>query len=340
MPRRISLIAAPLLAGAALLLPASGALAAKTAKVTVMTRNLFLGADLIPLTAHKGPDFEKAAGATLTEVKAGQPKARMKLVAGEIAKAEPDLVGLQEVSIWRTGPKNSPAKAKHVLVDYLKVITHELERRHQPYKVVTKKQGFNVEGPTDRGVDVRLTLGDVVLARKDVKVRRARSGVFAHQLEITTDQLGDVNTHRSWNAFDATVHGARVHFVNAHLEAYSNDFKLQQAQELVAGPLKHAGTTILAGDLNSGPTLPSADDRPPYEAIAAAGLKPYRTKRNSCCFDSIFTGAGGWDHNVDWIMARPKVKLVRSYVTGRERTKKGVYPSDHGGVVSVLRVKR
>jgi endonuclease/exonuclease/phosphatase family metal-dependent hydrolase len=249
-------------------------------------------------------------------------------------------VGLQEVSIWRTGPKGTPP-AQHVVVDYLKVIRHELARRHQPYKVVTKKQDFNVEGPTDRGVDVRLTLGDVVLARKDVKVKRAHSGVFANQLHITVTELGgDVSTNRSWNAFDATVHGAHVHFVNAHLEAYSNDFKLEQAQELVAGPLKHKGLTILAGDLNSGPTLPAAADRPPYEAIAAAGFRPYRTAKHSCCFDDIATGAGGWTHNVDWIMARPKVKLVRSYVTGRERTKGGVYPSDHGGVVSVLRVRR
>jgi hypothetical protein len=86
MPRRSLAIA--VLAGAALLLPVSGALAARTAKVTVMTRNLFLGADLIPLaSASTGPDFEKAAGATLAGVEAAQPKARMKLVAGEIAKA-------------------------------------------------------------------------------------------------------------------------------------------------------------------------------------------------------------------------------------------------------------
>jgi endonuclease/exonuclease/phosphatase family metal-dependent hydrolase len=338
MPRRLFAIVA--LAGAALLLPASGALAARTTKVTVMSRNLFLGADLIPLaTAQKGASFEQAAGGLLAEVKSGDPQGRMKLVAGEIAKAKPDLVGLQEVSIWRTGPKGDPAPAKHVLVDYLQVIRRELARRHAPYRVVTRKQAFNVEGPTDRGVDVRLTLGDVALARKGVKVTHARSGVFAHQLVIPTQQLGDVNTRRSWNAFDARVRGASVHFVNAHLEAYSADFRLQQAQELVAGPLKRKGTTILAGDLNSGPTLPAAADRPPYQAIAAAGFRPYRAKKNSCCFDDVF-GKGRWDHNVDWIMARTKVKLVRSYVTGREHTKKGVYPSDHGGVVSVLAVRR
>jgi endonuclease/exonuclease/phosphatase family metal-dependent hydrolase len=341
MPRRISLLAAPLLAGAALLMPASAALAAKkTTKVTVMTRNLFLGADLIPLaTAPQGSAFEKAAGGLLAEVKAGDPKARMRLVAREIVKAKPDLVGLQEVSIWRTGPKGSSKPARRVLVDYLKVIRRELKHRHAHYRVATKRLGFNVEGPTDRGVDVRLTLGDAVLVRKGVKVRHARSGVFAHQLLIPTQQLGDVNTHRSWNSLDATVRGAHFRFVNAHLEAYSTDFRLQQAKELVAGPLDRRGTTVLAGDLNSGPTLQNPADRPPYEAIAAAGLKPERTKRNSCCFDDV-KGAGKWDHNVDWIMARGKVRLVRSYVTGREHTRRGIFPSDHGGVVSVLALPR
>ena len=75
----------------------------KTTNVTFMTRNLFLGADLIPLATTKGDEFERAAGNLLNKIKATDPEARMKLVAGEIAKAKPDLVGLQEVTLWRTG---------------------------------------------------------------------------------------------------------------------------------------------------------------------------------------------------------------------------------------------
>ena len=90
----------------ALLGAPAAAQAAPAPRVTVMTRNLFLGADLIPLaTTAPGAPFQQAAGTLFDGVKATDPDARMKLIAREIADAGPDLVGLQEVSLWRTGPR-------------------------------------------------------------------------------------------------------------------------------------------------------------------------------------------------------------------------------------------
>jgi endonuclease/exonuclease/phosphatase family metal-dependent hydrolase len=337
----IPLRAAPLLAGAVLLVAVPGAGAAKkTTDVKVMTRNVFLGADLPPIAVAKpGAEFEQAAGALLSEVTAGDPDGRMKLVGAEIAKAKPDIVGLQEISLWRTGAKGDPAPATQVRFDFLAAIRKELARRHQSYRVVASRLGLNVEGPTNQGVDVRLTLGDVILARKGVKVTSSRSRLFAHQLEIPTATLGNVNTSRTWNAIDATVRGAKVHVVNAHLEAYLPSVRLEQAKELAAGPLKSKRPTILIGDLNSGPDLANPDDRPPYAAIAAAGFKPRRVATPSCCFTDL-AGDAGWDHNVDWIMSKPGLKLLRSSVTGRAKTPTGFHPADHGGVISTLRVKR
>ena len=111
-----------------------------------------------------------------------------------------------------------------------------------------------------------------------------------------------------------------------------------QAKELVKGPLKSARKTILVGDLNSGPVLSNKDDRLAYAVLSKAGYKPYRTAKPSCCFGDANSPAE-WDHNVDWIMAKPKVKLVSSSLTGLEKTASGQYPSDHGGVVSTLRLK-
>jgi endonuclease/exonuclease/phosphatase family metal-dependent hydrolase len=313
--------------------------AKKTTDVTFMTRNLFLGADLIPLATTKGDDFERAAGNLLNTIKATDPAGRMKLIAGEIAKAKPDVVGLQEVTLWKTGPKNDPAPANTVMVDYLANLRVELAARGAKYRVVADQRTLNIEGPTDQNVDLRFTDGNVVLARKGVKVTRAKSSDFKHQLVIPTQQLGDVPVNRSFNQLDASVHGVKFHVVNAHLEAYSPGVRLDQAKELVAGPLRSKLPTVLVGDLNSGPNLPKPEDRPPYKAIAKAGFKEARTPKPQCCFnDDLKTGK--WDHIVDHIMARPRLRLVRSFVTGLETTAGGLFPSDHGGVVSVLRIRK
>jgi endonuclease/exonuclease/phosphatase family metal-dependent hydrolase len=327
----------PLAALVALVLAAPAAQAkSKGPTISVMTRNLYLGADLIPLaTTPPGAQFEQTTTNMFAGVTSETPDARMKLVAGEIAKAKPDLVGFQELSLWRTGP----APASKVAYNYIKTITTQLKKLHQNYRVVAIKQGFNVEGPMSAGNDVRLTLGDAIIARKGVKVKHVHSAVFKNQLTIPTQAIGNVVTNRGYNQLDATVHGVTVHVVNTHLEAYSATTRLQQAQELAKGALRSKLPTILIGDLNSGPNLPKPEDRPPYQAIAKAGFKPERTSKFSCCFNDL-SDKTGWDHNVDWIMAKPRLKLVRSFITGTETTRAGVHPSDHGGVVSVLRLKK
>jgi endonuclease/exonuclease/phosphatase family metal-dependent hydrolase len=166
-----------------------------------------------------------------------------------------------------------------------------------------------------------------------------RTGTFAKQLTIPTQAIGPVVVTRGWDSLDAKVGGARFHFVNTHLEAYDQTTRLAQASELVAGPLKSKLQTVLVGDLNSGPDLADKGDRPPYQAIAKAGFKPLRSKKASCCFNEL-TGDAGWDHNVDWIMGKGGPKLAASEIVGREKTASGNHPSDHGGVISILKMKR
>jgi endonuclease/exonuclease/phosphatase family metal-dependent hydrolase len=205
---------------------------------------------------------------------------------------------------------------------------------------VADQRTLNLEGPTDHGFDLRFTDGNVVLARKGVKVTNAKSADFKAHLTIPTRAVGNVDVNRSFNQLDANVRGAQIHFVNVHLEAYSTDTRLQQAKELLKRALSNRKKqSILVGDLNSGPNLPKDADRPPYKAFASAGFKPYRTSKPQCCFSDNLT-SGTWDHIVDWVLARPKVKLLRSFITGKERTPGGRIPSDHGGLVSVLRVNK
>src|SRR3954467_199035 len=188
----ISRRALPMVALTAVLavVPATATPAAKSKpkpqKITVMSRNLFLGADLVPLAlAQPGDEFEKAAGKLFDDVKATEPDARMRLVAGEIAKAKPDLVGLQEVTLRRTGPKNDGQPATDVQIDYLATLMKELKRRKAGYRVVADQRTLDLEAPSDRDIDVRFTDGNVVLARRGVKVSNVKSSDFKNQLVIT-----------------------------------------------------------------------------------------------------------------------------------------------------------
>ena len=99
----------------------------------VMTRNLYLGADLGPAIA--APDlasFVAATGGVLRQTTATNFPVRAKGLAAEILDVEPDLVGLQEVALWRTGPASiapllgAPRTAATVRYDFLQLLLDEL----------------------------------------------------------------------------------------------------------------------------------------------------------------------------------------------------------------------
>jgi len=71
--------------------------------VTVMTLNMYFGADLTPaIQATTVPQLIGAVTHIFGVVNASDIPHRVDRIAAEIAGAKPDLVGLQEVAIWRT----------------------------------------------------------------------------------------------------------------------------------------------------------------------------------------------------------------------------------------------
>ncbi len=358
-----------LLALGALAFPAGAAAANdKPEKVTVMTRNIYLGADLSP--AIGAPDLASAidgAGVIYNEVARTNFPQRAVPLAQEIKRANPDLVGLQEVALWREqkpsdngappiSPDPNATAATDVKYDFLSLLTDELDRAGYEYKVVGVQEEFDAELPADvdgddstgglygADLDARLTMRDVVLAKKGVKTKRVKSAHFENR--YVADVSGfDVPADRGWISAKAKVgKSGWFTFVNTHLEAFGDPrIREAQAKELKRAALKGKGQIVLVGDLNSGLKKPHnitrRADRLAYQALREFGMFD-RGAVQSCCYPSALDDPSfEFDHTVDHVLVKPKVKSKRAFVTGddpSEMTPSGLWPSDHGGVVSKL----
>jgi endonuclease/exonuclease/phosphatase family metal-dependent hydrolase len=363
----------------ALLLP--GAAAAKPkdeGKVTnVMTRNLYLGADLAPaIGAPSLEAFVAANGQILREVTANDFPTRAKGLAEEILAQKPDLVGLQEVALWRTAPPSltpvltGEPTATTVRYDYLKLLLEQLNKGEKRYEVVRSQNEFDFEAPADENqvagdgpnpaianaeINGRLTMRDVILSRRDAGVQTAnpQSGNFQTLLQVPI--VGKpVTIKRGWTATDAKVRGSHwFRFVNTHLEAFDPallvpSIRALQAAELVApgGPAA-SGTlpVVLVGDLNSDDDTVSPGDQQAYRVLLEAGMVERSTDEPlGCCLNSslLAEGAGGsvadFDHQVDHVMtgSPSAISLQSSAVTGLLPVN-GFWDSDHAGLFSALR---
>jgi hypothetical protein len=332
--------------------------------VGVMTRNLYLGADLAPVIAAENTEqVVSASGAVLRDVVANDFPTRAKGLAHEILEQRPDLVGLQEVAFWHTTPI-TPA-GKELTIDYLNLLLNELNKGPGPdrYEVVVVQNEFGTETPADYNgvagdgpggelanaeVLGKLLMRDVILARAGAGVHtwNASGGNFNTLLELSVGGQ-PVAVKRGWTATDAQVRGSQpFHFVNTHLEAFHPLVRAAQAQELVApgGPATSSLPVVLVGDLNSDDDTVSGADQLAYQALLAAGFVERSTNNPlGCCLNSslLAEGAGGsvsdFDHQVDHVMTNdPSITLERSAVTGLLPVN-GFWDSDHAGLFSALR---
>jgi len=371
-----------LLAAAALACTAlTGVAEAKPGKgkghvVNVMTRNLYLGADLAPaLASESQAQFFEANGGIVRQVEATNFPVRARGLAKEILANKPDLVGLQEVALWREAPPSvgpiltgTPSATK-VKYDFLQLLLKQLNRKKNLYKAVVVQNEFDFEAPADANgtpgdglgpglladteVNGRLTMRDVILKRlrSGVVTTRARSGNFANPLVVKVAGGTEVAVTRGWTSVDAKVRGSkRFRFVNSHLEAFDDpsvhpSIRALQASELVAkgGPASSKLPVVLLGDFNSDvKTQVKPGDKQAYVVLKKAGFRERRkAKPNTCCLNSYNLKTGSrkeFDHTVDHVMtdAPKKVKLRYSKVTGRSKAKSGWWDSDHAGVFSSL----
>ena len=334
--------------------------------IWVLTRNVYIGADIGPIFQVAPNDVSTVAGAAavLANVQSTRFEERAVALVDEIARRRPHLIGLQEVARFVTV---DPSFGAIRVLDFLSVIEQEMRARGLRYEIVVVQENTEATLPValDLGTTpptltevVRFTDRDVVLARSDVSITKTASGNYQAAASV-----GAITLKRGWIRVEADHEGQIYNFVNTHLEAQAiASIQAAQLQELLGSVLAGLdGVTILVGDLNSdaeaGPGDPSWT--PTYSELIAEGfvdtwdqVHPNGSRPGfTCCHDKdLLNPRSDLAERIDFVLVRDDPRLrhlrtieaVRAEVVGDEiddLTGGGLWPSDHGGLISRLRIR-
>jgi endonuclease/exonuclease/phosphatase family metal-dependent hydrolase len=321
--------------------------------LTVVTYNMYLGAELGDLFFVTTPEemFSEVTEAYF-DMLSGSPAERAAEVADQIQFAAPHVVGLQEVSLWRTGPFQDQAPATNVTVDQLQLLLDELAERGLNYEPIVVQQNLDAElsgfVPNVGPQDIRYTDRIVILARSDLKTSQLKiegteSANFTYNLQLPV--LGNVITvYRGWAAADIQMRGKNYRFVTAHLESYALPVQLAQAAELINLLDQTDRVVVLTGDFNSNAEDPENDDT--YLMLLGAGYTDV--------WDHTYPTEPGYtwalsgeipntteipDERLDYVMVRGNVTPAAIDRLGEEagdRSPGGFWASDHAGLSAGL----
>jgi endonuclease/exonuclease/phosphatase family metal-dependent hydrolase len=338
-----------------------GARADSGTTVTVMTQNLYFGADLTPVvSASTLPAFFAAVASAYDEGVASAWNDRAMQWAKEIAAVKPDLVGLQEAAVWRTEfPSDfAPAPdAEAVAADFTQLVLDDLAALGVPYTLAAADTGYDVEAPGAFPfgyMDVRLTQHDVVLARQENRMKVSNPGAGQYHAQISLPSVvGPIPLPWAWASVDASIGGHTFRFATTHLDPDSAAAQLAQAQEFLGG----AGATTLplvwAGDFNSDADSSFVTGAPPdtltYQTLIGAGLTdtwpalhPADPGYTCCETATLDNPQPTLDARIDYVFTRGPWRATSSAIVGAslaDRTPAGLWPSDHAGLVVKLNLQ-
>lgn len=336
--------------------------------ITVMTRNLYLGGDILSLAQPSPLPIPVRTAMLWGQIQASNFPERAGAIAREIAAASPLLVGLQEVPIYRVQSPGDAAfggtvPATAVALDFVAILQDSLAALGLDYRVAASRTLTDVElpvltsaGPPPSFIDVRYTDREVILARADVPTRNPESGVYDARLSMSISGI-TVTALRGWVSTEATWGGVTFRFVSTHLETDgAAPIQEAQASELIAVLDAETLPVILVGDFNSEADRSTTAT---YGLLVDEGgfldVWPEANRRSpgytSPLPASLF-GPANLHQRIDLILVRQPTRSapaagivggVHADVVGEEpgdRTASGRWPSDHAGVVAIIRLPR
>jgi endonuclease/exonuclease/phosphatase family metal-dependent hydrolase len=324
--------------------------------LTVMTQNLYLGAELAPIfIARSREDMVVAAATAWEKVQASEIKERAERVAEVIVAEAPDLVALQEAARWSVGS----TFAMTVKYDFLSSILQAIHDAGAFYVPVAVNQNLDETAPIDMaGNQVRIVDRDAVLLKIDDTAMQVRpfniqSESFATLMPVTSPVLGVIKVPRGWIAIDATIDKQKFRLINTHLESYDARVQMAQASELISGPGNTGLPTVIAGDFNSNANQKANDaaaieNTQTYGHLIAGGFRDVWASvnpgdsGNTCCQHPDLTNdASALFERIDLVITRAGFTPVAAKLVAdrpSSRTFAGRWPSDHAGIFTELKI--
>src|SRR5256885_1950007 len=321
--------------------------------ITVMTQNLYVGADVDLViralgTPDPGDDFPALQFAIETVGKTDFP-ARAQAIADEIARRRPQAVGLQEVSRINLDlrPLGVPAVVDQ---DFLALIQAALAERGLNYQVAGTSDNINVSLV---GGLVRLVDHDALLVDADRVTVTAASG---QDFSVNLGEVAaGVSLIRGWVFARTIVGGRAVTFASAHTEAnlagapagLLPQIRAAQVGEMVA-TLGTSQPIVLMGDLNDTPGSAM------YQVLASTGftdtwraMRPGVEGLTCCHIADLSDKFANFDQRIDYVWTRG---FARDNGTVQGRIDRfgdvpadqlagpasAIWPSDHAGLVASL----
>ncbi len=302
---------------------ATTARAADSQEITLMTRNLYLGADLGPIiTAQTTTEFSLAVQAALAQAAANNFPERAQALAAEIVAKNPQLVSLQEVYNFTFNGFNGPPPFR----DYLADLMAALAEQGANYKIAAFVKNMDINLSLNQYQAVGVTDRDVILARDDVVISKvtitdtslcpkpSEDGCNYQVVATFQPPFGgnSIAIERGFVVVDATLlDGTVVRFVDSHLEQpgrelfpsnpdFASIFQAAQAAELIGIlpllPNPRGAKIVLSSDINSTALdqiidlgFPYGKIYPPYMQFVFAGyidawtLRPGDSSGFTCC---------------------------------------------------------
>ncbi len=324
----------------------------------VMTYNVYLGANLQPLFGVSDPvELMNRAAAIFAHADQVDFNVRAVAIARQIVEATPDVVGLQELSLWQTAPLSNPAQLA-TKYDYLQILLDELERQGHPYRAVSVNANFTGALPISPTTLGKLTLREAVIVRSDLPTSELRT---ANPMEADFDTtlpvpIGGttIQVQRGWASADVQIRGKWYRFFDTHLEAFSPLVRLGQVNELVTLTSTSPYPVVLVGDLNLYPQGARQEDAQAWSLLVGTGFVdtwvesggavPAYTAGQSDDLDNV---PSALDNTVDFVLhdsdgyvdvVPGTGDIVGEELDDRTDTTPPLWPSDHAGVVMTLHI--